>query len=286
MNLSKKFSILFLSSLFSTSLFSACFVDHEEKLSQFLQKKYENLPHILKLDISVLDSKVVPNSYGLWKGVKVKLSGQAKHKGKIVPFSEPNIFFTDGCNFTNTLSSLDGEDWASLFEPKIEQKHYSQNHLISGTISSKHKIVVFSDPLCPYCKMNVPPMLDYVKQYPQTFAVYYYHLPLDSIHPAAVELTRLMYMAQVQGKFDAISKAYNSDVSARERDVNKIVEAFNKATGLQFTTQYAENPLAVKSVNHDRDVASELDVRGTPTIYLDGKKVYGNFYETIEKVEK
>jgi thiol:disulfide interchange protein DsbC len=287
MNLSKKFAVLLLTALFSASLSANCFKDKEQKLTSFLKSKYSNNPKITNLKIDVIASKDVPNSYSLWKGYKVKFSGMFNRgQGQIVPFSENQVFFTDGCNFTDNLTSTDGEDWKTLFEPKIEAKHYSATHRISGNASSKYKIVIFSDPLCPYCQRSVPPLLDYVKNYPKTFAVYYYHLPLESIHPAAVPLTRLMYIAQIRGQVDAISKAYFSKVSSKERDEKKVVDAFNSATGLKYTVQDVNNALAIKSINSDRAVANELDVRGTPTIYLDGKKVHGDFYKDIQKVDK
>jgi thiol:disulfide interchange protein DsbC len=273
--------------LFSVSLSASCLgTKHEEKLSSLLQAKFSQNPSVSNLKVEVIDSKVVPNSFNVWKGVKLKFSGKFTRGGKTQPFEQTNVFFTDGCNFTETLSSLeDGTEWKSIFQPKVGEEHYNKKHLIYGNADAKHKVVIFSDPLCPYCQRSIPALLDYAKNYPKTFAIYYYHLPLQSIHPASVPLSKLMYLAQIRGQIDAIGKAYSSKISGREYDNAKIVEAFNDATGQKYTVADLDNKVAVVEVENDMRVADELEVRGTPTIYLDGKKVHGEFYKDVKKVD-
>jgi len=266
-------------SVVATSLLSGA-VSSESKLSNFLQSKYSQNPSIKNLQVQVIDSRVVPNS-SRWKGIKLRLSG--KYNGKV--FSENQIFFTDGKNFTETLTSLNGRNWKTIFTPKIQAKHYSKTNLLFGTEDSAHKIVIFSDPLCPYCQRSVPALLDYVKKYPKTFAVYYYHLPLERMHPASVTLTKLMYLAQIRGDKDAVSKAYFSQVSAKESSAIKIVDAFNKATGLNYSLKDINSQVVSSEAQHDKDVAKELEVRGTPTVFLDGKKTGGNFYKNVKIVD-
>ncbi len=271
-------------SLVATTLLSGA-TSSETKLTDFLKSRYSSNPNIKELKIDVVDSATIPNSKNMWKGIKLNLSGQFNKAGKYVPFSENQIFFTDGENFTDSLTALDGTDWKTLFVPKPELKHYSATHLIHGNLNAKHKILIFSDPLCPYCQRSIPPLLDYVKKYPKTFAVFYYHLPLERIHPAAVQLTKLMYMAQIRGDKDAIGTAYHTPVSSKETSDEKILEAFNRATGLKYTMADLNSPLATRALLKDKEVASELEVRGTPTVYLDGVKTGGEFYKSIEIVD-
>jgi len=272
-------------SIVTTSLLSGAVQSSESRLGSFLKNKYSQNQNIKNLRVDVIDSRIIPNSRGVWKGVKLKLSGKFKQKDSFVPFSENQIFFTDGQNFTNSLTSLSGKDWKSVFTPKIEAKHYSKQNLIYGDENSEHKVVIFSDPLCPYCQRSVPALLDYVKKYPKTFAVYYYHLPLERIHPASVSLTKLMYLAQLRKDTDAISKAYFSKVNARESSDYKILQAFNSATGLH----YKMSDFGITQVNdeiaRDKAVANELEVRGTPTIFLDGEKIGGQFYKNVKKAQ-
>ena len=271
-------------SLTATSLLVGAVTTSEEKLSHFIQNKYSQFPNLKELKVDVVDSKNIPNS-PLWKAVKLRLSGKFKHGKTFRPFAENHILFTDGNNFTETLNSLNGDDWKEIFTPQIEPKHYSPSHLLYGNSNAKHKIVIFSDPLCPFCQRSIPALLNYVKHYPKTFAVYYYHLPLERLHPASVALTKLMYMAQIRGDKEAITKAYHTPVSSRERDGKKILEAFNQITGLKYLESDLNSPLAQQALRHDKAIANELEVRGTPTIYLDGKKTGGKFYKNIQIVD-
>jgi protein-disulfide isomerase len=264
----------------ATTFLSAGTQSSESKLSNFLKSRYSQNPSIKHLNVTVVDSKVIPNSHD-WKGVKLQLSGE--YKGQ--KFSEKQIFFTDGKNFTETLTSLNGTDWKKIFTPKVDAKYYTKQHLLFGSENSKHKILIFSDPLCPYCQRSVPALLDYVKNYPKTFAVYYYHLPLERIHPASVTLTKLMYLAQLQGKTDLVSKAYFSRVGARESSDEKIVKAFNQATGLNYSVSDIHTQIVNEEILNDKKVANELEVRGTPTIFFDGNKSGGEFYKRVKKVD-
>jgi predicted DsbA family dithiol-disulfide isomerase len=271
-------------SLATTNLLSAGSTNPDTELTNALFKRFSQNPNIKELKIDVVEKQIIPNSRS-WTGIKLKLSGKFNQNGNVVPFSENQIFFTDGENFSDNLTSLDGKDWNTLFTPQISSKHYDLKHLAFGNFNAPNKIVIFSDPLCPYCQRTVPALLDYVKKYPKTFAVFYYHLPLERIHPAAVTLTKLMYMAQVKGDKDAIIDGYSVDVDPRETDDMKILEAFNNATGLNYKKADVLNIIAVNEIEEDKKIANELEVRGTPTIYLNGEKTGGDFYKKVKIIE-
>ena len=157
--------------------------------------------------------------------------------------------------------------------------------MLIGDKNAPNKIVIFSDPLCPYCQRTIPAMLEYVKQFPKTFAVYYYHLPLERIHPASVPLTKLMYMAQVRNDINGVISAYRVPLNPKETDEVKVLEAFNKTTGLKYIQTDLKNQNAEKTIEQDKIIASELDVRGTPIIYLNGEKTGGEFYKNIKPID-
>jgi len=70
----------------------------------------------------------------------------------------------------------------SQLKPDLDPNIYDDKHLIAGDKDAKHKLVVFSDPQCPFCKEIVPNMYKIVKEYPKRFALYYYHMPLLRLH--------------------------------------------------------------------------------------------------------
>ena len=281
-----KFAKLTIGLIASSSLFASVNEKDISKLTNFIYQKYTQNPNIQELKIDVLDSKSLPNLKNEWVGVKLKLSGKFNQAGNLVSFSESQVFFTDGENFTESLSSLNGSDWNNLFVPQIDpKKHYNQEHLLIGDKNAPNKIVIFSDPLCPYCQRTIPAMLEYVKQFPKTFAVYYYHLPLERIHPASVPLTKLMYMAQVRNDINGVISAYRVPLNPKETDEVKVLEAFNKTTGLKYIQTDLKNQNAEKTIEQDKIIASELDVRGTPIIYLNGEKTGGEFYKNIKPID-
>jgi glutaredoxin len=281
-----KFSKLTIGLIASSSLFASVNEKDISKLTNIIYQKYTQNPNIQEFKIDVLDSKSLPNLKNEWVGVKLKLSGKFNQAGNLVPFSESQVFFTDGEIFTESLSSLNGSDWNNLFVPQIDpKKHYNQEHLLIGDKNAPNKIVIFSDPLCSYCQRTIPAMLEYVKQFPKTFAVYYYHLPLERIHPASVPLTKLMYMAQVRNDINGVISAYRVPLNPKETDEVKVLEAFNKTTGLKYIQTDLKNQNAEKTIEQDKIIASELDVRGTPTVYLNGEKTGGEFYKTIKPID-
>jgi thiol-disulfide isomerase/thioredoxin len=285
----KKITVLTLVLIsFNAINLSANEVTAKTGLVNFLQKRYGSNPMIQNFKAEISTSAKIESASG-WYGFAVTLSGLYNNKGSYQPFSERQTFFTNGEVFTPDLISLkNGRDLKSLLAPKVTEKHYNSHNLLFGSATSKHKIVIFSDPLCPYCQRTVPQLLLYVKQYPKTFAVYYYHLPLEQIHPASVPLTKLMRMAQDKNNPNAVISGYYTQIDAKSNDINKIIAKFNELTGSKITKAEFESQKNVLdgSIKHDKIVANELAVRGTPTIYFDGEKTNSrDFYRSVKVVD-
>jgi protein-disulfide isomerase len=111
-----------------------------------------------------------------------------------------------------------------------------------------------------------------MKKYPSKFAVYYYHLPLASLHPAAVALTKAATAAELEGRKDTVLEMYKVEIGSREKDKQKIIDAFNKQLGTKITLKDIETPAVKKHAAFDMQVAQSMMVNGTPTMFFDGKK--------------
>jgi protein-disulfide isomerase len=182
------------------------------------------------------------------------------------------IWFSDGRIITKELTDMQsGESLTDLVKPPFKDEYYTKENLIYGDADAKHKVAIFSDPLCPFCKGFVPGALDYMKKDPKKFAIYYYHFPLERLHPASVHLVKAAAAAELQGNKNVIEKLYRVQINPQERDVKKILKAFNKAVGTKLTPKDLNTPAVIKQVNRDLDIANAVMVGGTPTIYLDGK---------------
>ena len=136
----------------------------------------------------------------------------------------------------------------------------------------------------PFLSDVVPDIMKAAKEHPDTFAVYYYHLPLLRIHPVSDVLTRVMHVAQYEGKMDILPKVYAMKIDSRETDTKKILDEVKKQTGYSVTEKQVDAQAVKDAIKADEDAASELMVNGTPTIYVDGKwdKMRNKYKEFIK----
>jgi len=162
---------------------------------------------------------------------------------------------------------------AQNLRPKMDvTKFYNDDHLIAGSKDAKHKLIVFSDPMCPFCRQHVPTIYKDVKAHPKELALYYYHLPLERIHPISPILTRVMEVLKKQGKMDDAMKLYTLPESfIRETNEDKVLAELKKRYNIDVTKEQIDKDEIKNAVKADVLKANEMFVRGTPTVYLDGK---------------
>ena len=118
-----------------------------------------------------------------------------------------------------------GNSLKLLLQPKLSDNFYSPNHLIEGNKDAENKIVIFSDPLCPFCIDYVPEVIKHVKKNKEEIALYYYHFPLSKIHPAADTLVKAMDVAKKKGIKDVELKVYETDWETYFKIDSKATEA-------------------------------------------------------------
>ncbi len=259
---------LFVTIIALNSLISA----DEALVKSFLQKGIGSNPNIVSLDISVVD-KIPLERPEEWEAYIVQLKGTAKMGGKTKPISQRSIYFVGDGLITAELYDLKtGQKLNSKVSPKFKESYYDSEHKLFGDKDAAHKVVIFSDPLCPFCRSFVPEALKHMKKYPRTFEVYYYHFPLSSLHPAAVPLVKAALSAELQGQQDVVSNLYKVKVDGREKDIQKILDAFNKVQGTKITLADLSDSRIDARYEHAMKVAEEHLVNGTPTVFFDGEK--------------
>jgi len=264
-----------MSKLLITILVLSSFLQaNEERLLEFLEKGIGQNPSILSLDIEVVKTIDIDKPKG-WKAYIVQLSGKAKaREGKTQEISQRSIYFVSSEGFmTSELYNLEtGTKLNASIAPEFDKKYYDKAHHLFGNKDAAHKVVIFSDPLCPFCRTFVPEALSFMKKYPKTYDVYYYHFPLKSLHPAAVTLVKAATAAEMQGRKNIVSGLYNVKVNGRESNQQKILDAFNKAQNTKITLADISTKEVNEHIKHDMRVAQEHLVNGTPTMFLDNKK--------------
>jgi len=144
---------------------------------------------------------------------------------------------------------------------------------VRGDAQGPVTIVEFSDFQCPFCARAAPIISDVLKKYPKGVRFVYKQFPLP-VHPAARAAAEASLAAQEQGKFWEMH-----DVLIQNQptlDAAKL-EEYAKAAGLdvaRFRADLAKNTAAYdQRIDAEVKLGNEVDVRGTPTIYIDGKKV-------------
>jgi protein-disulfide isomerase len=136
-------------------------------------------------------------------------------------------------------------------------------------------LVEYSDFQCPFCARADPIIKEVQKKYPDKVRVVFKHFPL-SFHEAARPTALASMAAQEQGKFwefhDVLFKN-NSGLDGSEGGLQK----YAKEAGLDVERfkKDMEARRAEYEARIEKDVTqgAEVDVRGTPTLYLNGKKL-------------
>jgi protein-disulfide isomerase len=275
-----KFSkIVSMSILLSGALYAA---SNEQNIVDFEKKRISQNPSVQVKDIKIETKKELPLAG--WSGYILNV--QADVQGKSI--NAKDILFSDGKYIAlELIDSETGKSLKDLVTPNLTEKYYDKSKLIAGNHNAKDKIVIFSDPLCPFCKDYVPDVIKYVNKNSDTIALYYYNFPL-MIHPAATPLSKLAEIAKNKGIKDAELKTYETNwepyFDEKTTDEKKILEAFNK----EFKTSIKQEELSDKNldslIKKDISMGDDVMVQGTPTIFINGvKDASKQKFETLGK---
>lgn len=135
-----------------------------------------------------------------------------------------------------------------------------------GPGSASVKIVVFSDYLCPYCKVLSEQLTTISEKYPNDVIIYHRTF---IIHDDAVIMAKAAEAANKQGKFkeanEAIFESFNTGSQSS-------MDAMAKAIGLnidQFDKDLNSSDVQ-NIINKDNSDATALNLGGTPSVYLNG----------------
>ncbi len=240
-------------------------------VEKFLKKSFEGNPNIVKLSVKVQQTIALEKVKG-WSAHIVSVDATVKSKQGTRDVKQKMIWFSNGDTISPDLIDIKtGTSLKESVSPSFESAYYKKENLIYGNADAKHRVAIFSDPLCPFCRDFVPTAINTMKKDPKKFAVYYYHFPLPSLHPAAVELVKAAVAAELKGEKDVVLKLYTVEVDSREKDINKILAAFNKTMKTNITVADIKSKEVMDHIKSDLEIASNLMVGGTPTMFFDDK---------------
>ena len=273
-------SKLLTSTLIASIALSANSVPDNKTLVKYVKRSIVKNPQVTVKGVTLLEKKTHKDLPG-WTILLTTMD--LNYQGKEVHAPEM-MFIKDGLITGHLVNQKTGNDYRNEIKPTVPNSMYDAKHLLFGNKDAKHKILIFSDPQCPFCMELVPEIFKAAKKNPDKIAVYYYHLPLLRIHPVSDVLTRVMHVAQHEGKADVVEKIYSLKINAQEKDVKKILAAVKKHANYTVTPAQIDAKSVKAAIKADADAAGKMMVSGTPTIYIDGEwDKMRNGYEKLIK---
>jgi len=159
-----------------------------------------------------------------------------------------------------------------VFEPleaQVNEFKWGPQTSYDGKKDAKIVVTLFSDFQCPFCSRVAQPLHDLKKKYGDDLTIVFKNFPL-SFHKEAMGAATAGVCAQDQGKFWQFHDA--TFAAQKELSPEKL-----KAIAGEIGLDQAKYDACVAAANHDQiesDMAEARNagVRGTPTIYINGRK--------------
>jgi len=154
---------------------------------------------------------------------------------------------------------------------------------VRGPSGARLTIVEFSDFQCPYCAKATVPVKQILDKYPKDVRLIFKQYPLE-IHSQAALAAEAALAAQTQGKFwEMHDKLY-----ANFRAINKVkILAWAQEIGLDLARFKADldSHKYMARIMAEEKQGDDAGVEGTPTFYLNGKKLNSSFeFATVDPV--
>jgi predicted DsbA family dithiol-disulfide isomerase len=134
---------------------------------------------------------------------------------------------------------------------------------VRGDPKAPITIVEFSDFECPHCRMAEPWLKQIINENPDV-KLLFMNFPISS-HPNAAAAAAATVAAGKQGKFWAYhDKVFDNQDKLSRADLLKYAEELK----LNLEQFKADMDKAKPRVDHDRKVGEKLDLRGTPSFFI------------------
>jgi len=143
-------------------------------------------------------------------------------------------------------------------------------------------IVEFSDYQCPYCKKAHKTVAEVLKRYPGKVRVVYKHQPL-SFHKRALPAALFAAEARAQkgdkGFWQATDLLFERAPELEDEHLLEMAKELK--LNVPRVKQALANEMHKSRIQADMDLADEVEARGTPAFYINGRKLSGA--QPIEK---
>jgi len=142
---------------------------------------------------------------------------------------------------------------------------------VMGKATAPVTVFAFLDYQCPYCSRIYPVLEQLLKQRPNDVNLVIKHFPLP-MHRFAEKASLAALAAAKQNKYQELSRALLSDFqNLSDETVKKHAETVGLDMA-KFNAAY-NDPALKKQIDEDKQLATNMSVRGVPAIYLNGRVV-------------
>jgi protein-disulfide isomerase len=141
---------------------------------------------------------------------------------------------------------------------------------VKGPLGAPITLIEFADFECPYCAMMAPMLEQVWQQRSQEVRFAYKFMPLSG-HPHGEPAARAAIAAIAQGKF---WEMHDKLFANRDHLEQSDLDGYAKELGLDINRFHADmqSQATTDRLAADRKQADSLDVKGTPTIYINGRE--------------
>lgn len=143
--------------------------------------------------------------------------------------------------------------------------------------SAKIRVSVFSDFQCPFCKIVADQMPQLVRRYGSNISVQYFFYPLDSSCNSSMKSAMHQYACRAAELAACDEKkflAVHDEIFARQEQLNLdvLTEIAKKFDLLKCFEERSAKDRVLTSMN----AATKFNLRSTPTVIINGKKIEGS----------
>jgi len=195
-------------------------------------------------------------------GLLIMANVQAKGKGK--------------------MANLDVDQLVKYFNMQsLHDIKVDPNWSVWGNPDAKVTIVEFSDYQCPFCKIAGFGIKPYLYEFKGDIRYYFVNFPLDTscndklsrqMHPAACYAARAGLCATKKGDF----WSFHDDLFRNQRKLNKkfiLGLAEKRGWDVEEFQACVDSPEIAAQVKKELVAGAKIQVTGTPSIFLNGKKL-------------
>ncbi len=189
----------------------------------------------------------------------------------IVWFGVPAVF---DIFFPRLLPSTGNNKNLSL-PPPVGGEIWAKDAPILGYSDAPISIVEFADFQCPYSKQSEPVMRQLLAKYPEVIKIQFRDKPLTDIHTEALTAAEAANCAGRQNKYWEYNQAlFNQQDLLKAETYQAIAQTLG--LNLEKFSACLNGHLTLAKVKVDFEAAQKLGVNGTPTFFVNGRRLAGH----------